>query len=126
MFPEYKNRLLTIHFVNDGGPFTVSFDDNDRAETINIIKNVFKNVNWNQLPSRIKDTKSDQRWKCKSVCHYGKTKTSSGCSICDSVYSYMIGNGIDETVIQIDKIKKNNQDKKDARLTSNRRNNFDE
>ncbi len=125
VYPEYKNRLLTIHYINDGGPFTVSFDDNDRIETISRIKKVFDSVKWNQLPSRIKETKSSDKWKCKSVCHFGKTMTSAGCSICDTIHSFMVGNGIDATIEQIDKLKKQNASEK-LKSASNRRNNFDE
>jgi len=125
IFPQYKHRLLTIHFINDGGPFTVSFDDNDRKETLDRIKNVFKSVKWNQLPTRIKETKADEKWKCKSVCYFGKTTTQAGCSICDTIHSYMIGNGIDATISQIASIK-NNKAVSSDKLTSNRRNNFDE
>lgn len=124
IFPQYRNRMLTMHFVNDGGPFTVSFDNEQRKETLDMIKTYFHTIKWNQLPARIKDTKASERWKCKSVCHFGKTKTEAGCSICDTVHSYMVGNGIDETIGQISKIKKTKEVEK-SNLTSNRRNTFE-
>jgi len=123
IFPQYKNRLLTIDFINDGGPFTVTFSDEDRNETVNIINNIFKSIKWNQLPSRIKDTDASNRWKCKSVCHFGKTMTNAGCSICDTIHSYAIGNGIDQTIVEIDKIKKQKAINAVSR-TSDRRNTF--
>lgn len=125
LFPQYKNRLLTIHFINDGGPFTVAFDNDQREETVNLIKNTFNSIKWNHLPTRIKESKADEKWKCKSVCHFGKTMTAAGCSICDTVHSYMIGNGIDNTIDQINKIKQIRSENK-LKLTSNRRNTFDE
>jgi len=125
IFPQYKNIILTIHFINDGGPFTVSFDESQRKETIDIIKNSFNAIKWNQLPSRIKDTKASDRWKCKSVCHFGKTLTNAGCSICDTIHSYAVGNGIDKTVSQINALRAAKATEK-AKLTSNRRNTFEE
>lgn len=125
IFPQYKNRLLTIHFINDGGPFTVSFDDEQRKETLDIIKKSFDSIKWNQLPSRIKDTRADEKWKCKSVCHFGKTLTNAGCSVCDTIHSYMVGNGIDETLVQINKLK-TAKAQNQTKLTSNRRNTFEE
>ena len=125
MFPQYKTRLLTIHFVNDGGPFTVSFDDKDRQETIEMVRNCFNSIKWNQMPSRIKETKASDKWKCKSVCHFGKTKTADGCSICDTIHSYALGHGIDATVTEINKVKKAKEFEK-SKLTNNRRNQFDE
>ena len=125
LFPQYKNRILTIHFINDGGPFTVSFDEDQRKETLDIIKSAFNSIKWNHLPTRIKETRSDEKWKCKSVCHFGKTKTKAGCSICDTIHSYMIGNGIDKTIEQINELKKKQESIKE-KLTSNRRNTFEE
>lgn len=124
LFPEYKNRMLTINFINDGGPFTVTFDDESRKETLNIIKNMFKTISWNQLPSRLKETKASESWKCKSVCHFGKTMTSAGCSICDTVHSYVLGNGIDQTIVEMDRVKKKQEKQKEAK-TSERRNVFE-
>ena len=123
MFPQYKNRLLTIHFINDGGPFTVAFSDEDRKETLAIIEKTFKNIKWNQLPTRLKESNASDRWKCKSVCHFGKTKTAAGCSICDTIHSYVVGNGIDQTILEIDKLKKSKQELKNK--TSDRRNVFE-
>jgi hypothetical protein len=123
MFPQYKNRLLTIHFINDGGPFTVAFSDEDRKETLSIIEKTFKNIKWNQLPTRLKESNASDRWKCKSVCHFGKTKTAAGCSICDTIHSYVVGNGIDQTILEIDKLKKSKQELKNK--TSDRRNVFE-
>jgi len=123
LFPQYKNRLLTIHFVNDGGPFTVCFDDAQRAETLEIIKKYFNTIKGNNLPSRIKEVEPSQSWKCKSTCHFGKTKTQNGCSICENVYNYNLAHGIDKTILTIDKIKSEKLEEKIA-STSNRRNVF--
>ena len=95
------------------------------SQTLDIIKRAFNSIKWNQLPTRIKETRSDEKWKCKSVCHFGKTKTKAGCSICDTIHSYMIGNGIDKTIEQINELKKKQESTKE-KLTSNRRNTFEE
>jgi len=123
LFPEYKNRILTIHFVNDGGPFTVCFDDSQRAETLEIIKNHFNTIKGNQLPSRIKEVDSSQAWKCKSTCHFGKTKSQNGSSICENIYNYMLANGIEKTLLTVERIRSEKIEEKIA-STSNRRNVF--
>ena len=123
LFPEYKTRLLTMHFVNDGGPFTVCFDDAERAKTLEIIKNNFNIIKGNQLPSRIKETEPAQAWKCKSTCHFGKTKSQNGSSICENIYNYMLANGIEKTLLTVDRIRSEKAEEK-ATSTSDRRNVF--
>jgi len=120
VYPQYKTRLLTIHFINDGGPFTVTFDDAKRKETLDIIKNKI-NIKENWLPTRLKETNpKDSRWKCKNVCFFGKTKTSSGSCYCDSIHSFMMHNGIEKTMEGVSKIREGN--KESASKTSDRRN----
>ena len=125
LFPQYKNRVLTIHYINDGGPFTVTFDDSDRKNTETMIRDTFNSIKWNQMPSRIKETKASDKWKCKSTCYFGKTLTKSGTSICDALHSYSIGNGIDDTYAKVNQMRKEKTFAKEDK-TSNRRNTFDE
>lgn len=122
VYPQYKTRLLTVHFINDGGPFTVTFDDNERRETLSILKNRINSIKENWLPTRLKETKpKDARWKCKNVCHFGKTKGPNGNCICDNVYYYMLEKGMDKTELRVSDIK---EEKKNSSLnkTSDRRN----
>jgi len=122
VYPKYKNRMLTIHFVNDGGPFTVTFDDSQRKETLDILKDKINNIESNWLPLRLKETNpKDARWKCKNVCHFGKTKTDNGSSYCDSIHSYMVHNGIEKTMDEVSNIRDQGQDD-DLSKTSDRRN----
>ncbi len=121
VYPSYKNRLMTIHYVNDGGPFTVSFSDAQRKETLDILKNKINSIESNWLPLRMKETNpKDARWKCKNVCHFGKTKTESGSCYCDSVHSFMIHNGIDKTMEKVSEIRKDKTE--GSHKTSDRRN----
>jgi hypothetical protein len=123
LYPQYKTRLLTIHFVNDGGPFTVCFDDDQRKETLNIIKEQFNTIKGNHLPTRIKEVNGSQAWKCKTTCHFGKTKTTNGCSVCDNVFNYLVANGIDIPILRVVEVRKSKAEEK-ALKTSDRRNTF--
>ena len=119
VYPQYKNRLLTIHFINDGGPFTVTFDDYQRKETLEIIKTKINTIESNWLPSRLKETNpKDSKWKCKNVCFFGKNKTKTGACYCDNIHSYMLHNGIEKTMESVAKLRVD----KDSSQTSNRRN----
>lgn len=122
VYPQYKNRIMTIHFVNDGGPYSVSFDDEDRKKTLDILKNNIDEISNNWLPTRLKEEKPrDAKWKCKNVCHFGKTKGSNGCSVCDNIYYYMVQNGLDATIEKVEEIKSSKVVAED-KSTSNRRN----
>lgn len=135
LFPQYKYRLLTINFINAGGPYTVTFTDEQRQETLEILKESFNKIRGVELPSRIKEEKPDHCWKCSNLCTYGKTGPNQNKypfnkkkhpSWCDIFHSYNIANGTDNTIKYIDKIKKEKQKTKKNNLTSDRRNNYKE
>lgn len=71
MFPEAKAFVITIYFINDGGPFTVFFQDKDLAKTKEMIQKKFEYIKQTQQPSLIKETKPDQAWKCRKLCYAG-------------------------------------------------------
>jgi len=124
MYPEYKYRLLTINFINDGGPYTVIFDDDKREETFEILKNEFNTIKNNPVPSRLKEEKPDQAsWKCNRVCHFGKTMAPNGVCWCDNIHAYMIHNGVDETILKVNEIRSNRKVEIENK-TSNRRNQY--
>ncbi len=89
LYPEYKYKMLTICFIRDGGPFTVSFSDEDRKNTLNDLRKAFLEISQNNKPTRLKDDflRKDQQWKCRYVCSFGKTKDQDGRSQCDTFYN---------------------------------------
>lgn len=92
LFPQYKYRMFTIVFINDGGPFTVTFSNKDVPATIDNVRRTFNHIKYVKKPSRLKDDskKRDQIWKCKHVCHFGKmVDGETGKSLCDLYYNYV-------------------------------------
>lgn len=73
LYPDISTFLITIFFINDGGPFTVQFLDSDLKETERIIRERFEEIRDTEHPSRIKETNPDDKWKCYRLCHAGKT-----------------------------------------------------
>lgn len=73
MFPKYTNRLYTVIFINDGGPFTVTFDIEDVDITIDVLRRHFNEIKDNNNPVRLKDDSSrqSQHWKCRKICAFG-------------------------------------------------------
>lgn len=67
LYPNVKHIIFSIYFINDGGPFTICFDDSDIPATEDMLRqkfNVIKNVNKPKL---------HKSWMCSKLCHFGKT-----------------------------------------------------
>ena len=74
LYPEVDTFLLTIHFMNDGGPFTVHFQDSDIPETLEMIRAKFEVIKDTDIPELRRS------WKCSKLCSAGKT-TFEGTSV---------------------------------------------
>lgn len=97
-FPHIKHWILTIYFINDGGPFTMSYGEEDIVKTEEMIKKRFEHIKQNTRPSLIKD--KSQSWKCSKVCHFGKNYHPKNPSktICQFINENVRINGIDHTI----------------------------
>ena len=66
LYPEIKHCIVTIYFINDGGPFSMSFDKSDIIKTENLLRTKFEKI------KKCKRPQLSKSWKCKKLCHYGK------------------------------------------------------
>ena len=71
LYPEAKTFIITIYFINDGGPFTVHFQDKDLPKTKEMIQKKFEFIKRTQRPTLIKEIDPNQSWKCRRLCHAG-------------------------------------------------------
>jgi hypothetical protein len=71
LYPDIKHVMITINFINDGGPFTICYDDSDLISTENMLKEKFEIIKQTQIPQLNKS------WKCTKLCHFGKTTFDS-------------------------------------------------
>jgi len=67
LYPHIDNVIVTIYFINDGGPFSVAFDKSDMHKTEQLLKDKFKKIQHTLKPRLSKS------WKCTKICNYGKT-----------------------------------------------------
>ena len=67
LYHHVDTILVTIHFMNDGGPFTLHFQDSDIPETLEMIKAKFEVIKKTKIPQQKKS------WKCSKLCSAGKT-----------------------------------------------------
>lgn len=67
LFPEVDHIMVTIFFINDGGPFSISFDKSDLSSTEEMIRNKF------EIIKKTKKPRLNKTWMCNKLCHFGKT-----------------------------------------------------
>lgn len=67
LFPEYEYVIVTIYFINDGGPFSILFDKTDLVKTEHMLQKKFETIKKTRKP-RLHKT-----WMCNKLCHFGKT-----------------------------------------------------
>lgn len=74
LYPNIDNILVTIFFINDGGPFTLDFGRAEIPKTVDMLRKKFELIKNTKVP------KKNKSWKCNRFCHQGTT-TFEGTSI---------------------------------------------
>lgn len=93
-YPDIENWMVTIVFINDGGPYSFSYDKNDLEATERMIRRRYEEIRDNQRP------KKNVSYKCTSFCHFGKTQhpqSLSGETICEYIHKDLLTYGITKT-----------------------------
>ena len=65
MYPHIKYIMVTINYIKEGGPYTISFDENDIPETLRRIREKFELIRDTKIP------KLNKSWKCTRFCNQG-------------------------------------------------------
>lgn len=92
IYPQYKHRLFTIFFTRDGGPFTVTFTEEDLENTVDELYKCFIEIKNSQIPKRLKDdrTKGKHLFICKYLCQLGgRGQQINGKNACDVYYNLL-------------------------------------
>ena len=104
ILPDVQQVMVTINFINDGGPFTVSFDNETIIKTEKMLRDKFEKIKQTQIPQL------NRSWKCTKLCAAGKN-TFEGTSIKPIVEGrvgkttsqYSIMSRCEQTLYQIEK-----------------------
>lgn len=67
LYPDVEDFLVTINFINDGGPFTIAFTKKDVAKTEDMLRRKFDKIKATRVP------RLNRSWKCGRLCHQGKS-----------------------------------------------------
>ena len=73
MFPEISSLLMTIYYINAGGPYTIHFQDKDIPQTEKMLEKRFNTIKNTSNPALVRVTNPSDSWKCSKLCHQGKT-----------------------------------------------------
>ena len=65
LYPEAKQIIITIYFINDGGPFTICFPRSEIEKTKKMVQEKFEQIKATRIP-RLK-----RSWKCGKICPQG-------------------------------------------------------
>ncbi len=67
LYPNITDILVTINFINDGGPTSVAFTKKDIKKTEEMLRKKFDLIRQTKIP------RLNKGWKCSKFCHQGKT-----------------------------------------------------
>lgn len=70
LYPQYDHIIVTIYFINDGGPISVLFEKEDLVNTENMLRTKF------EIIKKTKKPRLNRTWMCSKLCHFGKSNFS--------------------------------------------------
>jgi ATP-dependent helicase/DNAse subunit B len=102
LFPEYKQSIMSIFFIKDGGPFSMCFDKADEARFLDMLKKRFLDIQSNNTPKPISETR--ESWKCAKLCHYCKNNwPGTDQNMCIYIENTLKEKGVDHTIKECSK-----------------------
>ena len=98
-FPEYQHAIMSIFFIKDGGPFSLSFDQSDQKAFLGMLKERFEDIKENMSPRPISANRS--HWKCTKLCHFCKNDwEGTNTSMCQYVGNHLEEHGIEKKIAE--------------------------
>jgi hypothetical protein len=99
LYPQYPYVIMSIVFTQDGGGFSMDYDDSDVVATEEMLRERFETIRDCKLPARRLDH-PDKSWWCEKLCQYHsdtyKTEEGdTGVSVCEYIHQEIISLGID-------------------------------
>jgi ATP-dependent helicase/DNAse subunit B len=97
LFPDYKQSIMSIFFIKDGGPFSMCFDKEDHGRFLEMLKKKFEEIKLNNDPKPL--SQSRDSWKCTKLCHYYKNKwPDTDKNMCIYIEDHLKTHGLDNTL----------------------------
>ena len=107
IYPKIEQILVTINFINDGGPFTMCYTKDDLPDTLEMLRKRYEEIKACKVPTLNKS------WKCTKFCHFGKNsfpkplvefrngqvcKKGQPMTMCEQIHFEMERKGMEKTV----------------------------
>lgn len=103
LYPDHENIIVTIHFINHGGPFTFEFSKNDKLYIERLLKERFTLIKNTAIPKLLSYNRT--HYRCK-WCHFSKVNfAGSNKSICEFTRDKIKEVGMEATIQQYRKKK---------------------
>lgn len=97
LYPNYKQAIMTIFYVKDGGPFSMCFDRSDKENFLKMLKERFEDIKKNNAPKLLSPDRSD--WRCTKVCHFYKNKwPETDDTMCIHIEKHLKNHGMEKTL----------------------------
>ena len=99
LFPDYKQSIMSIFFIKDGGPFSMCFDELDKTKFLDMLKTRYFEIQNNNNPKPISQNRDN--WKCTKLCHYCKNNwPGTETNMCIYIENSIKTNGIQKTITE--------------------------
>ena len=98
VFPDIDTFIMTIHYINDGGPYTMAYERSDIPNTLELLRERFEEIQNCKRP-KLKSL-SGKHFFCNKICHYGKNQHEDNPeqTICRYMRDQNLRLGMDEIV----------------------------
>jgi len=97
LFSNYKQAIMTIFYIKDGGPFSMCFDKSDHDRFLGMLKDRFQEIQQNVTPKPVSASRKD--FRCNKLCHYYKNNwPGTNQNMCIYIEKHLETYGIDKTV----------------------------
>ena len=96
LFPDYKQSIMSIFYINDGGPFSLCFDESSKDKFVGMLKTRFEEIQNTEIPAML--SPDQKHWKCTKLCDYYKNNWGkSEINICQHVHNKLQNDGLEKT-----------------------------
>lgn len=99
LYPDRKHIIVTVIYIQNGGPFSLDFGPQDIPKTEAMLREKFEAIRDCERPTRIIHDPSRRFW-CEKICHYGKEKfvgpdgKKSRQTICEHLHRELLSLGM--------------------------------
>jgi hypothetical protein len=103
MYPDYEFSI-SIYYINDGGLFSMAFDEDDYQKAEEILKKKFEQIRNAQYPKLLSDKNS--HWKCQKLCKFSEPYKDTDKSLCQHIRDEIVEKGVNVVVEEYGNIEK--------------------